>query len=189
MGGTAGSIIVDPRIDEEPIGAIRADDASAMERVAKLFWVNELQRAAGEGAAFEGITISGVDRLVVVTSNYPEHAAGREITREQWRAEVWRVEILEMSVGGVLRGRDLYEATWAAYVLSLKATVDAGTNERAHVGDGTCVPIAQAFVERLGATARPHRSVYASGGTYLERALFDYDDEPRTLYVTPLICS
>lgn len=162
---------VPPRID--------ANDEHGMVLLSGSFWLNEIHHCNTEDVreAFRAVTILGVDTLRIDVN--VDCGCSRETTT-----------ILEMPTHGQLGADTLLEAAWASYILSLKATMDGGKNERAHLNDDeTLVPRALGIVKRLGAVSTPCDEVYGSDGTYLESLRFEYDPSTRTLTANPSIGS
>jgi hypothetical protein len=173
-----------PEQETKIMATIDPRDDIALEDTGKLFWLNELQRLRGleglkpEGAsALKTMVFADVDALAIVTGK--DCGCSRE-----------KATILVMPTGGTLTGATLLEASWAAYMLSLKATMDGGKNPRAHVGkDADAVELATSMAQRLGAFVTPYDEIYGSGGTYLEAIDLSYDPETRTLTGCPEIGS
>jgi hypothetical protein len=158
---------------------IDADDEYEMSVLSGAFWLNEIHTCLTDGARemLAAVTVLGVDTLRIDVN--VDCGCSRETTT-----------ILEMPTHGQLGADTLLEAVWAAYILSLKATMDGGKNERAHLNDDeTLVPRALEIVERLGAVSTPCDEVYGSDGTYLELLRFEYDPATRTLTANPSIGS
>lgn len=159
-------------------------NATGLEAFGRWFWLNELQPLrAGEAlsasalAEAKVVAVQNVDHLVVETNL--DCGCSRETQ-----------VILTMATGGSLSIHTALRAVWASYMASLKATMDAGKNRRAHVGDDAdAMDLVAREVAELSAVLTPCNEVYGSGGTYLESLDCRYDAETRTLTVNPSIGS
>lgn len=163
---------------------IAPTDTAELTKIGGLFWLNQLQSLRGiecveadHADVIRGVVISDVDKVAVVT-NTDCGCSSVEAT------------ILTLPTEGSIDGATILEAVWAGYMLSLKATMDGGKNDRAHIGDEEdAIDLANAIIARLGATATPCDEVYGSDGTYLELIEFRYEAETRTMSLKPYIGS
>ena len=164
---------------------MHASDAQALTDFGRTFWLDRLQPLRG----YEGLRQDFVDEL---RSNVITHVDVVEVvTGQDMGCSDEKSVILTMPTpAGSVHGAQLLQAVWAGYMLSLKATMDAGKNPRAHVGgDADAVELATNMVQWVGATATPYDAIYGSDGTYLEALDFGYDPATRTLRVDPMIGS
>jgi len=162
---------------------IAATDAGELSEFGNLYRLDELQPLRGLEALdaeavglLRSVEIVGIERIEIVSRRHHGCSAENEV-------------ILSMPVEKAIDGATLLEAVWAGYMLSLKATMDAG-HARAHIGDDEdAIDLANAIVARLGATATPSAEVYGSDGTFLEMLRFSHDAATATLSVDPVIGS
>jgi len=159
-------------------------DPQALETFGDMFWLGGLQPLrAGEALPdhtrrkLQDAVLANIDQLNV------------EAMIDCGCSEETQV-ILTMPTPGNVDGFTALRAAWAGYMQSLKATVDSGKNDRAHIGqDPIIMDIVANEIEALGATATPCDEVYGSCGTYLEYLECKYDPASRTLTVNPIIGS
>lgn len=162
---------------------IDAGDDKTLAAFGERYWLDELQPLRGSAnvpnelaAELRSTRIVGMSGIRIVSGL--DFGCSRE-----------KAVILTMPTPDGIDGETLLEAVWAGYMLSLKATMDAG-GDGAHIGDDEdAVDLAQSIVTRLGATATPSSEIYGSGGTFLENLDFRYNPESRTLDVDPGIGS
>lgn len=163
---------------------VQPTDAGALKLLGTAYWLDQLQPLMG----VEGVdpdTVADLRNAVVIDVDRVRIATGTDFGCSPKLAT-----ILEATVAGSVDGATLLELTWAAYMLSLKATMDAGKNRRAHIGrDPIAIPHALAIAAQYDATATPCDEVYGSDGTYLEALDLSYDAATRTLTVEPIIGS
>jgi hypothetical protein len=172
--------------DEKDMNApiIAPTDTVELSHVSRVYWLGQIQPLRGmqcveadHADVLNSVVIGDVDRIEIVT-NTDCGCSAVEAT------------ILTMPTEGSIDGGTILDAVWAGYMLSLKATMDGGKNERAHIGDEPdAIEVANAIVERLGATATPCDEVYGSDGTYLELVEFRYEPATRTMILKPYIGS
>jgi hypothetical protein len=166
------------------LAKIDPNDDTALAELSSQYWLDQLQPLRGlENVLPETVTelrsqiVVEVDILVIETNL--DCGCSEETS-----------PILVLQTGGSIDGSTLLEAAWAAYMLSLKATMDGGKNDRAHVGrDADAIELATSIVARLGGYATPCDEIYGSDGTYLEAIALEYDAETRTLTANPSIGS
>lgn len=159
------------------------DDLTA---IGKSMWSHTLQDTLDFGDTLEGSAIVGVKRLDVVTHDMGD-ILGDDFDPEAEDSEKEPV-ILSLAVDGQLQLRTLYRAAWAGYILSLEATIAAGTNDRCWLNDGNADTAREVVVE-LGATATPHSCVYGSGGTFMEGCDLSFDADTGVLRANVMIGS
>lgn len=131
--------------------------------------------------------LPSVKRVVVKASDLkPMH---RETAARDASGRPQKVVILDWTPGRDVNAQDVTRAAWSAYILSLRASEQAGINERCHVSPPTLADAAAAHVESIGARSTPHDCVYGSGECYWELSDAKFDASTGTLTLIPLMGS
>jgi hypothetical protein len=165
---------------------ISAHDGDRLASLGSAMWTRELQLALDDGDLLRDVNVAGARRLVVTAMDMTHILAD---TYAGGRADRKTILTLDVPERGLLALRTIYRAIWAGYMLSLDATVKAGTNDRAHTGPDGTIETAHAVVAELGAVATPWSCVYGSDGTYMEGALMTFDAATGTLCAEVMIGS
>jgi hypothetical protein len=184
---SASAPLAETETGDEAGDTLVVEATHGLSDVGRMLWSDTLQTSLDHGDLLRDVAIAGVKALDVIASDMttildgtyqPENLGGPSSERT----------ILSMPVDGPLSLRTLYRAAWAGYVLSLEATIAAGTNDRCWLDDGNA-DTARGIVEELGATATPHSCVYGSGGTFMEGCDLEFDAETGKLRAAVLIGS